>query len=387
MKLSMVSLLAVLSLGCAPAALPSGAPTNRQPAPAPVLTSARLSEATPSLDILAQRTSPSHQAAAAELASTAQPAHFRFAHVLHEGGPRIVLAQSAADEWATGAATLVSKAYPVVARRAVNTKTKDLPAELVAAQGRRVTLFKAGSVVCEAKIVGLSILALVEPHFGLRGEWEGAGEEGKTPLTDPEIADEAWELAGTEGRFVVADLEPAPGASCEGATWARDPMAAPEAVARASVPSASLHRRALAAFRALPAYGELQRSYRDSDPQTKGAWEEAADIDLNVSEMKLGAGAGTWVWVSAHTTGGCGDFYAQLSALFELRQGPFGPELVARFASQESPESAPEAALDGGNEADGRVEILFPGARLHAPSASAGYVLEKLHVPSFDCPC
>ena len=95
-------------------------------------------------------------------------------------------------------------------------------------------------------------------------------------------------------------------------------------------------------------------------------------------------GEGAWVWVSAHTSGGCGAFNAELSALFEVRQGPFGPELVTRFAGQEAPESAPEALVD--REGDGRVEILFPSAHLR-PTGAKDFALEELAVPSFDCPC
>ncbi|HLM76439.1 MAG TPA: hypothetical protein VK459_27230 [Polyangiaceae bacterium] len=384
MKLSPLSLLAVVSLGCAPAALPAGSPIGAPSAHPTRLTSAELGQAAPSIDLLAKRPAP----AQAGLAGSAQPSGpaFHFAHVLHEGGLRIVLTDSANEDWATGAAALISKESPVVARRPV--AKSSLPLDLAAVQGRRVTLLKAGEIVCEAKVTGLSVLARVEPYFGMRAEWEGAGEEGKAPLTDPEIADEAWSLAGASGRALVADLEPVAGSSCAGATWARDATASPESMARASAPSASLERRALTAFRALPAYAELQelqRSFRDpAEPAPKGPWEEAEDAELTVSELKLRAGAGTWVWVSARSAGGCGEFHAELSALFEVRQGPFGPELVARYAGQEAPESAPEAVVD--SHGDGRVEILFPAARLRSMSPES-FALEELAVPSYDCPC
>ncbi|NUQ72172.1 MAG: hypothetical protein HUU21_01145 [Polyangiaceae bacterium] len=380
MKLSAISLLAVLSLGCAPAALPAGAPTGAPSAQPTRLAAEELS--VPALDHLARR--PSSVYGPAEPAHQAQPAGpaFHFAHVLHEGGLRLVLADSANEDWATGAAALVSKDSPIIARRPV-TKSS-LPPELAAVQGRRVLLLKAGEIVCEAKIKDISILARVEPHFGMRAEWDGAGEEGKQPLTDSELADEAWSLAGASGRALVADLEPVSGASCAGATWARDVTASPESIARASAPSASLERRALAAFRALPLHAEIQTTYREFEPSNKGSWDEAADAELTVSELKLRAGGGTWVWVSARTAGGCGDFNAELSALFEIRQGPFGSELVTRYAGQESPETAPEAVVD--SEGDGRIDILFPAARLRSMSPES-FTLEELAVPSYDCPC
>jgi hypothetical protein len=393
MKLSLVSLLAALSLGCAPAALSTGAPAGAPSAHPTRLASAELGKAAPSIDLLAKR--PSSAQSAADIARPAHPAQpagpaFHFAHVLHEGGLRLVLADSANEDWATGAAALISKDSPVVVRRPV--AKSSLPSELAAVQGRRVTLLKAGEIVCEAKIVTLSVLARVEPYFGMRAEWEGAGEESKNknkkPLTDPEIADEAWSLAGASGRALVADLEPVGGASCAGATWARDATVSPESMARASAPSASLERRALAAFRALPAYAELQdlqRSFRDpSEPAPKGPWEEAEGAELTVSELKLRGGAGTWVWVSARNAGGCGEFHAELSALFEIRQGPFGPELAVRYAGQEAPEAPPEAVID--SQGDGRVEILFPSARLRSMSPES-FSLEELAVPSYDCPC
>jgi hypothetical protein len=381
MKLSTLSLFAVLSLGCAPAALPAGSPAGAPSAHPAQLTSARLGEAAPSIELFAQRAHPSASIGEG-LARSAQSPAFHFAHVLHDGGLRLVLTDSANEDWATGAAALISKDSPVVAQRPVSKSS--LPPELAAVQGRRVALLRAGEIVCEAKITGLSVLARVEPYFGMRAEWDGAGDEGKTPLTDPEIADEAWELAGASGRALVADLEPVEGASCAGATWARDAAASPESMARASVPSASLSRRAVAAFRALPLYAEVQATYRAFEPSEKGPWEEIEGAELTVSEMKLRGGEGAWVWVSAHTSGGCGGFNAELSALFEVRQGPFGPELVTRFAGQEAPESAPEALVD--REGDGRVEILFPSAHLR-PTGAKDFALEELAVPSFDCPC
>ena len=81
--------------------------------------------------------------------------------------------------------------------------------------------------------------------------------------------------------------------------------------------------------------------------------------------------------------GGCGEFYGALSALFEVRQGPFGGELALLYTDQEGHDFAPEAAVDSRD--DGRIDLLFPYARLRG--SGADYVLEAISVPDLDCPC
>src|SRR5262245_18775740 len=58
--------------------------------------------------------------AAEPAGETASPApSFAFAHVIHDGGVRLLLDGNPDDAWAAGAPKLVSKGSPVVARRDV----------------------------------------------------------------------------------------------------------------------------------------------------------------------------------------------------------------------------------------------------------------------------
>lgn len=363
MKLTTASLLALFALaGCAPASPPREAPAR-----------ASLGGAAIAATATAEQSAASSTSAPRSVVGVA--------HVIGEGGVRVVLSSRPDDAWGKGPAELVSKGSPLVVRRAVD--AKKLPPELVAAEGQRVELMKAGEVVCEAKIAGFSIVGRVEPYFGTRAEWEGTGEEGKRPLKDAEVAREAWDLT-SGGRVLAAELEKIRGSACAEATWARDAGARGLPVAGAKEPRSVLYSQALEAFRALPGYGEVQERFEASGPSAKGTpWETSDDMDVTVKELSSHDVQGAWVWVSARSSGGCDAFHGSFSALFELRSGPFGAELTLRHAGGDAPETSPEAAVE--TRGDGRIELIFPNARLRG--GDAGYALEELSIPFLDCPC
>lgn len=64
----------------------------------------------------------------------------------------------------------------------------------------------------------------------------------------------------------------------------------------------------------------------------------SGETELVVSEMSFGRDDAAWVWVSARSRKSCGAFYGELSALFEVRGGAFGPELSVRFEERAAPE-------------------------------------------------
>lgn len=330
-------------------------------------------------------------AATAEAATQAAlPTAFSFAHVIHDGGVRVLVDPNPDDAWASSAPKLLSKGSPVVARRAVD--LAKLPADLAASVGRKVELMRAGDRVCEATITGLSLIGRVEPYFGARADWDGSGEPGKKPLRADEIADEAWKLADPGGHALAAELGDVKG-DCSSATWARDVAAARPRVAKAHPAAPELTKRALDALRKLSSYSEIQGAFEQASelPQKSAAWEQSDDTELIVSEMSFGEGDRSWVWVSARTRESCGPFYGELSALFEVREGPLGVELSVRYEERATPGSEPEAAIDAASEAlggatgAGKVDVLFTGARLHP--ISSRYQLDAALVPFLDCPC
>jgi hypothetical protein len=331
----------------------------------------------------AQLTAPSPApATATERRDTPADAPLSFAHVVHDGGLRILLEHSPDEAWAQGAPKLLSKGSPVVVRRDVDA-TK-LPQALTAAIGRKVDLMRAGEKVCEARVTGLSMIGRVEPHFGQRNDWDGIDEPHRAPLSADEIAAEAWEMSDAGGHAIAAELSSVTGEGCASATWARDHEASTPRVAKATPARPELHDRALAALRKLQSYAEIQGAYEASEPGRKGeAWEVGEGTDLSVYEMRFGGGAGAWVWVSARTRESCGTFYGEIAALWELREGPDGAELALRYEEPAAPESEPEAAM--AREGGGSIDVLFTGARLR--QVASRYQLDAAIVPYLDCPC
>lgn len=369
-KYSSIALFSMLTaLGCASAG-PVGAPlTSVAPSVASTPAAAAAIDDAVELDV-----APRVEAAASGIT---------FAHVIHDGGVRVLLDASPDASWAApGAPKLLSKGSPVVTRRDVD--RSKLPSALASAVGRKVELMRAGERVCEATITGLSLIGRVEPYFGARADWDGGGDAGKKPLSADEIADEAWKLSDPGGHALAAELGNVKGEGCGVATWARDANAPIPRVAKARPADRELSKRAVLALRKLDAYSEIQAAFEASEASNKAApWELSGETELTVSEMSFGRDDAAWVWVSARTRESCGAFYGELSALFEVREGSFGPELSVRYEERSAPGSEPEAAINGG---DGeRVDVLFTGALLH--QVSSRYQLDAALVPFLDCPC
>lgn len=165
-------------------------------------------------------------------AAGAEGGGLRFGHVIHDGGVRVLLDASPDEVWAAkGAPTLVSKGSPVVTRREVDESR--LPSNFTSVIGSRVDLMRAGELVCEATVTGLSLIGRVEPYFGARGEWEGGGGASEKAWSAAEIAEEAWKLSDPGGRALAAELGDLKGEGCGEATWARDARAPAPRVAKA----------------------------------------------------------------------------------------------------------------------------------------------------------
>lgn len=336
----------------------------------------------PRKDANTAQITPTPTAPATERQTTQPDAPLSFAHVVHDGGLRILLEQSPDEAWAQNAPKLLSKGSPVVVRRDVD--PSKLPQTLTAAVGRKVDLMRAGEKVCEATITGLSMIGRVEPHFGQRNDWDGIDEPHRAPLSADEIADDAWKMSDAGGHALAAELSDIKGNACASATWARDHETSMPRVAKATPARPELHDRAIAALRKLQSYAEIQGAYETSEPGRKGeAWEVSDGTDLTVSEMRFGGGEGAWVWVSARTRESCGTFYGEIAALWELREGPDGTELAIRYEEPAAPESDPEAAM--ARASDSAIDVLFTGARLR--QVSSRYQLDAAIVPYLDCPC
>ena len=276
-------------------------------------------------------------AAAAALAAHA-PAAFAAAAptpttlLLHDGD--LVLAPTAPPAWWGGPAAVVERPTSggrYVVERAAHDPA--LPEPLRAWLGRTVRLFGPAGERCLARV----------DAFVLRSEFVDDtpalwGLDELTALGVPDRrhddADRLWDAGSplTLGTLTVLSGD------CAGARFAR-PASAPSPLTFAPAPlSARTAARALAAFRALPAWADAQRAYRDAAAAMglRGLaprWDRYAGARPTVSRF-LAPDGRELLLVVGDSAWSCGDIGTRLSALFELAPGApaLTPRVVAAFA-------------------------------------------------------
>jgi ketosteroid isomerase-like protein len=228
------------------------------------------------------------------------------------------------------------------------------------------TVYGADGKPCETAIERLAAVTGVTPHFGTVQEWQGAnGPLGEGPvLSEAEIAVEVWD----SGKQVLVG-EPK---ACTG-LFAR---AGTPALAFDEVEDAAAFAAALAAFRGLDEWKTTQTEFKDSGG--KGHWDSANDAPgvLLVRHPKSGA---TWAVVRASSGSGCGQFGAELAAVFEQK----GSKWVHRSA----PTSQPFVAL-AAFDLDGDGGPEFVGERVLVDDTGNGFdQVDEFRYPDNDCPC
>lgn len=253
-----------------------------------------------------------------------------------------------------------------------------VPASAKSIEGQRLHLAAKGLGVCDAFAEAPVLLGRVSPDGSDDARFRGEGRDDKdNPVPAPSraaMAEELWTMA--EGAIVLA-MPLRPEGRCDAATYA---MPSTSRVGSAVAPADdTTTTRALAAFRALPEYTKHAKEYlawakEMESTVTAPTWDRHGESDANVHEVRL-AGV-RYVWVSAGVTdGGCGDFGAELSALF--REGDDGALEIVRTLDSFSSEL--EALVDR----EGGVELVFPEAHV----APDGAQVERLEVRSYGCRC
>jgi hypothetical protein len=253
-----------------------------------------------------------------------------------------------------------------------------VPASATALQGQRLHLAAKGLGVCSAFAEAPVLLGRVSPDGSDDARFRGEGrDEDDRPIPAPSrdvMAEELWTMS--EGAIVLA-MPLRPEGKCDAATYA---VPSTSHVGSAVAPADdATTTRGLAAFRALPEYTKHAADYlawaKEMDSTvTAPTWDRHGESDPKVHEVRLGGAR--YVWVSAGVTdGGCGDFGAELSALF--REGDAGAlELVRTF-------DGASFELEALVEREGGVELVFPEAHV-APDGSE---IERLEVRSYGCRC
>ena len=246
--------------------------------------------------------------------------------------------------------------------------------------GRAITVYAKRGAQCQGVVTRFEVRVKSEPHFGMRQTWEGEGGATKAPST--QIAKEIWAMAREDERFVVGVLDH----ECHG-VWATTHASSFTA---AEAPPATLRALALTAFKALPAYRELQARFARDPANPVQSW-ETVDGVLNVVQLSASAEA-RLVVVAARGGVGCGGFGGNLSAIWKVSGPASTPELKLRGTFQDYADLLQvNGALD--QNADGALELLA-GPDVFADEVSVlrvkaiGYERQVLLRTSvWDCGC
>ena len=216
--------------------------------------------------------------------------------------------------WAEGPVTISA---PNSATRAVTLAR--VPQALRAWLGRPVKVLGANGAVCETRLQRFLIRARITPDLRTAEHWEGCAEG---PAIPPEtIASEVWRVTASAGRTLIAEFS----APCQGALLAVDPDLPGLAIAAPEPASAEVGAEAMAAFRQLPEYAQIQSRFHAEHPDLDGAWDDR-EARRSISSLALPGRTPLFV-VSVEVGSGCKGFSASLSALWG--QGGPGSTLTA----------------------------------------------------------
>jgi len=243
--------------------------------------------------------------------------------------------------------------------------------------GRSVTVYAKDGTRCSGAVARFELRVAVVPHFGMIQTWNG--EAGQPKASASQIATEIWNVAREDERFVVGVLDHA----CHG-QWATEGAAAWLPARPAPAP---LRASAIAAFKALPRYRELQAGFVTENSDTEHAWEEV-DGELTVVQVRS-ATEPALVIVSARAGSGCNSFSGALTAIWrvaaggalELRQViDSGSDLMQTHGAIDAGGGAGLALLTGPDGLQDAVWALQPTA--------TGYERRLLFSTAFwDCGC
>jgi hypothetical protein len=272
-----------------------------------------------------------------------------------------------------------------------------------------VRLVGEGGAVCEAVLGEISLLERVYPDGEDYARWSGTALDdrgrARPRLASETIALELWRSTDADPSAehpLVAAVRAVSG-DCDGAVAARvDDAAALSATERASD---ALESRALRAFRALPEHtrvgvdyetrwldevralegatarpGELALGGERADAPTRSAtWDTHAEASPSVRTIVVGGE--TLVWVSASVGEGCGDFSAQLSALF--RRSEDGELTVVRVFDGFAAELGAVGARAAGSRSARGYSLYFPEATAETVDGE----VTSLAPRTFGCGC
>jgi hypothetical protein len=276
----------------------------------------------------------------------------------------VVLSTDASDAWVTGRPARKSTTSGMGEEIVRRVDAAKLPNSLRGWKGRTVKLYDFDGPVCTTRITGFQQMRRVIPHFSETSGWS------EQRASESRIARELWDEAGGSDLLLgtVADES-----TCARATWARLPSFRTPKLTSPETADDALAARALGAFRKLDAWQKIQADFRSETGEKTGQWDLYDGAHPTVNRL------GRLVYVSAAAGNGCGEFGANLFALWEL----VGGKLVPRNKPGDF-FLDPRAAVD--LDGDGVPEILIDEGIVRR-SGDFYSNPENLYVPNHDCPC
>jgi ketosteroid isomerase-like protein len=309
--------------------------------------------------------------------SVSVPAPGEYFPVLAQGELRYVILGEAQEDWAEGAAELLSPGEVVVSRKAVRMAV--LPESFRGYAGQRVRLYDPDGRHCETALGALAVLSRIDVHFGVTQRWQGENPDGTqgTPFTPSQIAAEAFDMGA---KVLVARVE---GACGQRALWGQLASLPEVTTFRAVEASAGLATVLLRRFRSLPAWRSLDGLYRQGELAARArTWDTHDGAAPRVRVWEAAGRARRFAVVSASTSvGGCGAFSAAITVVFEVLEG----QRLLVWSDGSAPgffEALGAVDLDG----DGWPEFVTEEGLVRLQGTV--YRPQVLYaVPNQDCPC
>jgi len=259
----------------------------------------------------------------------------------------VIVSQNPDDGWASGPPVREKEgqgADRLLLRMRRPVDAAKLPPAVARLAGMPIRLLNSAGERCQAKLGA----------FLLRGRAISDGVE----TTDDS---DSWEMSA---HLLVAKVE-GDRHACAGATWARAAELPVPVFTPAEAPSKEIRKVALAAFRALPQSGNIQKYfdvwYRREHPDAPKPprWFAYEKPGPWVRVLRSGSKGPTLVSVSERINeGGCDTGVSgAVWALWALQGDAAHPQLVLRNAPDEGMTLLPTAIADP--DGDGHVELLF----------------------------
>ncbi len=222
-------------------------------------------------------------------------------------GEFLVLSDSVDETWLTDTKRLVGEG-PMIGTVAVAETWVDvakLPLALRSLKGRTFTL--AGSQDCRATVQGFRVLSHVTPHFSSVENWKA---RKTTKESQGEMAGEIVEMASTTGRVLVAKLDK----RCPQAIWGQAVKDTNDRVFTVEA-GQSISDDVLDVVRKTKAWNQVEK---DAAEYGVSDW-----FDPSTTTYTVFSNGKQQFGVLALKVGtGCGEFYAEYSAIIELGENP-----------------------------------------------------------------